>query len=227
MVITLLAISLLAALGLGLTLSSSTARLADHNHEEAVALLNAAESALELTARDLAAIADWNRVLDGTARSTTIDGPGAGTRTLPGGGSLDLTRLTNELTCGRATTCLDAERQTSSIDRPWGADNPRWRPFLHAPLLTLATRRHPTAPYAIVWMGDDSRETDGDPGVDGGGTAREGRFVLRARAEAFGSDGGRRAIEAELTRVCHVIDSGEVCLPGIRVQSWFVATAAP
>ena len=32
--------------------------------------------------------------------------------------------------------------------------------------------------------------------------------------------GGRRAIEAELARVCRQVDGEEVCLPGIRVQSW-------
>ena len=61
LIVTLLAISLFSALGLGLALATSTARMADHNHEAAVWLLNAAESALELASRDLGSIPDWNQ----------------------------------------------------------------------------------------------------------------------------------------------------------------------
>lgn len=227
LIVTLLAISLFTALGLGLTLSSSSARLADHNHEEAVALLNAAESALELASRDLSAIADWNRVLDGSTRSPAVDGVAGGIRTMPAGGSLDLTRLTNQLTCGSDTMCSDAQRATSTAERPWGADNPQWGLFMHTTLTTLNSPRQRQPTYIIVWMGDDAGETDGDPGVDGGGPGGEGRHVLRARAEAFGADGARRAIEAELARFCRIDGAGEVCSPGTRVRSWRVATAVP
>ncbi|MGH9174486.1 MAG: pilus assembly PilX N-terminal domain-containing protein, partial [Vicinamibacterales bacterium] len=165
LIVTLLAIALFSALGLGLALSSSTARLGDHNHEDAVGLLNAAESALELASRDLAAIADWNGVLAGSTRSALVDGLPAGTRITPAGDSLDLTRLTNQLTCGRNTPCSEAQRAANSIDRPWGAGNPRWRLFLHAPLTAVSSPRHRVAPYTIVWLGDDAQETDGDPYV--------------------------------------------------------------
>jgi hypothetical protein len=227
LIVTLLAIGLFSALGLGLALASSTARLADHNHEAAVTLLNAAESALELAARDLAAVSDWTLVLDGSIRSTAVDGLPDGLRTLPGGGSLDLSRLTNQLTCGRDTICSDAQRAGSTVERPWGTGNPRWRLFLHMPLNALQTPRHRQAPYGIVWVGDDARETDGDPAVDGGGPGGEGRYVVRARAEAFGADGARRALEAELVRMCHPVATGEFCLSGTRVASWRVVTPVP
>ena len=46
-----------------------------------------------------------------------------------------------------------------------------------------------------------------------------GHGIVRVHAEAFGLAGSRRAIEAELSRVCPGgEDAG--CLPGIRVQSW-------
>ena len=227
LIVTLLAISLFTALGLGLSLASSAARLADHNHEDAVALLNAAESALELAARDLSAIADWNRVLDGSARSPAVDGVPGGIRTIPAGGSLDLTRLTNQVTCGSDTLCSDAQRASSTAERPWGADNPRWGLFMHTPLTALNNARLRQAVYIIVWIGDDAGETDGDPGVDGGSPGGEGRHVLRARAEAFGADGARRAIEAELVRFCRLEGVVEICMPGTRVRSWRVATAVP
>lgn len=227
LIVTLLAIGLFSALGLGLALASSSARLADHNHEEAVRLLNAAEAALELASRDLGAITDWNLVLDGSARSALVDGTAGGMRFIAAGGSLDLSRLTSQLTCGRDTLCSDAQRATSTSERPWGSGNPRWRLFLHSPLTAVLSPRDREIPYTIVWLGDDARETDGDPGVDGGGPGDEGRYVLRARAEAFGADGARRAIEAELVRVCRPVESGEFCLPGTRVESWRVATPVP
>ena len=77
-----------------------------------------------------------------------------------GGETIDLTSLTNELTCGLRTACTDADRSAQTVDRPWGANNPQWRPFLHAPLPLSTLPRH-LDPYVIVWVGDDGRETDG------------------------------------------------------------------
>ncbi|MGH9201513.1 MAG: hypothetical protein ACRD2A_09770, partial [Vicinamibacterales bacterium] len=125
LVVTLLTISFLSALGLGLVLSTSIARMADNNHEDAVMVLNAAESALEVASRDLARIADWNLVLTGVERSPLVDGS-SGARVLTDGTAIDLTRLTNQLTCGRITSCSDAQRTASTVDRPWGRQNPRW-----------------------------------------------------------------------------------------------------
>jgi hypothetical protein len=226
LVATLLAISFFSALGLGLALSSATARMVDGNHDEAVAMLNAAESALELAAADLAAVPDWNRALDGSVRSTIVDGPPGGIRTVAPGVVVDLTRLTNDLTCGRETACTDARTRISTVERPWGANNPRWQLFLHGVLERLTDPRRRQPPYAVVWLGDDARETDGDPLSDGGGVGGEGRYVIRARSDAFGAHGGRRAIEAELVRICRPGGAGEVCLPRIRVQSWRVVTAS-
>ena len=226
LVVTLLTISFLSALGLGLVLSTSIARMADNNHEDAVMVLNAAESALEVASRDLARIADWNLALSGGARSALVDGP-AGSRVLADGTGIDLTRLTNHLTCGRATSCSDAQRTASTADRPWGRQNPRWTLFLHAPAPQLTNPRHRSPPYIVVWLGDDASERDDDPSRDGGSAAGEGLHVLRARAEAFGSTGARRAIEAEVVRVCYGVSPDEVCLPGTRLRSWRVAAAAP
>jgi hypothetical protein len=226
LVITLLTISLFSALGLGLALSSSAARMADHNHEDATVTLNAAESALNLAVRDLAAITEWSQALDGTIRGSLVDGAPSGLRTLHAGETIDLTALTHELTCGRSTGCTDADRSAQTVDRPWGPNNPQWRAFLHAPLSLSTPRRHHD-PYVIVWLGDDGRETDGNPGIDGGGVEGQGRHVIRARAEAFGPKGARRSIDAELARVCQATEAGEVCRPGIRVQSWRLGSAVP
>jgi hypothetical protein len=229
LVITLLAISLLSALAFGLSLSSSVNRLANSNHRDSVALLNAAEAGLALASKDLAAIDDWSRVLAGSAASTFVDGsPGA--RARPGGLVIDIPTLTNELTCGLPTSCSDAQMRESTAERPWGVNNPRWQPFLHAALDDIAGFPTFSSAYVIVWIGDDGRERDDDALADGAGPEREGRHLVRARAEAFGVGGARRALEAELLRVCPSAESeGEdVCLPGIRVQSWrLVSAAAP
>lgn len=227
LVVTLLAMALVSAIGAGLALSSAAARMADHNHEDAVALLNSAEAALELVARDLDRMADWSLALDGRVRSATVDGASNGTRTLADGTLVDLTLLTNEWTCGSPSPCSELQRLASTAERPWGAANPRWQPFLHAPLPALANPRMTWAPYIAAWVGDDAAETDGDPLTDGGGPARDGRYVIRVRAVAFGLGGARRAIEAELSRDCRTVNGADDCRPGIRLQSWKLASSVP
>ena len=221
----LLSISLFSALGLALALSSSVERLAATNHDEAITLLNAADAGLELALQDLAAIPDWNTVLSGTVRSTWVDGPPSGPRTPSPLVTVDLTRLTNELTCGRPVACTDAQIRITTSERPWGANNPRWWPFVHANLTAIAHPRQRTPSYVVVWVGDDGSEVDGNYSLDGGGPGGEGRYILRVRSEAFGGQGARRAIEAVVARICTVEPGGEVCSPGIRVQSWRVVTA--
>jgi hypothetical protein len=223
----LLAISLFSALGLALSLSSSVERMAAANHEDAVNLLNAADAALELAVHHLAAVPDWDAVLDGRIRSPVADGPPSGARSPSADTVIDLTGLTNDLTCGRTSACTDSDRMAITSDRPWGANNPWWRPFLYGPFAGASTPRQPTPAYVVVWLGDDGGEVDGNPMTDGGGPVREGRYSIRARAAAFGAGRAYRAIEAELARLCTPTGAGETCLPGIRVQSWRVVAAIP
>jgi type II secretory pathway pseudopilin PulG len=223
----LLAMGLFSALGMALAISSSVDRLAAANHEDAVHLLNMADAALELAARDLGTVTDWSEVLDGRVRSPMVDGPPSGVRRLSPDAVIDLTGLTNDITCGKLSGCTDVDRMASTAERPWGANNPWWRPFLHGPLPQAAHPRLPRPVYVIVWLGDDGSEVDGSALVDGGGAAGEGRYIVRARAAAFGEGRASRAIEAELARICAPSASGETCLPGIRVQSWRVVAAVP
>ncbi len=219
LIVVLLTIGLLSAAALGLALSSTMTRLTAANQDESVALANASESALELAARELAMVAEWNDVLLGTLASTLVDGT-PGTRTLAPGVTIDLVRLTHQLTCGRNAACTDAQVRAPVRDRPWGANNPRWRLFVHQTLPHIPMPTGVPPAYVAVWLGDDAAETDGDPLTDGAGPGGEGRYTVRARAESFGPRGGRHALEAELARVC-VEDSGaERCAPGLRVQSW-------
>jgi hypothetical protein len=219
LVIVLLAIGVLSAAAMGLALSSTIVRLTGANLDESVMLANASESALELAARELGKIADWDQVLRGTQASTLVDGD-PGPRTVSPGLVIDLVTLTNQLTCGQPLLCADAQVRLATRERPWGSNNPRWRLFVHQPLPArpLPTPMPPT--YVVVWLGDDAAETDGDPLADGAGPDQPGRYMVRARAEAFGPRGGRHVIEAAFARVCVDAGAGEWCVPGIRVQSW-------
>jgi type II secretory pathway pseudopilin PulG len=224
LVVVLLAMGILGAAALGLTLSSTLSRLTVTNHDEAVGLANASESALELAARELALIGNWDDVLLGTQASTLVDGA-PGLRTVTPGITIDLVSLTNQLTCGQTASCSDAQVRATTRERPWGANNPRWRLFVHQPLSPLPMPAVTAPVYVVVWLGDDAAEVDGDPLADGAGPAQDGRYIVRARAESFGSRGGRHAIEAELARVCVENGAAEACAPGIRVQSWRVVAS--
>jgi hypothetical protein len=215
LILAMLVTSFLAAIGLGLAVVVFANQLAAGNVRGATGLMNAAEAGLEVTAHELSR-ADWSRVLGGAEQATFSDGSPDGVRAIPGGGVVNLSAETNSLNCGTVTECTVAQMNMSSEDRPWGANNPRWRLYAYGALDVLPLMR-PTPCYLAVWVADDVAEVDGEPLVDG---ETEGRGVLRARSVAFGPLGARRAVEAELARVCFGVAGSEICQPGIRVQSW-------
>jgi hypothetical protein len=219
LVTVLLVSSLVFTMALGLSLVVSVNQLVVRNHAESAALAAAARAGVELAAHELAD-ADWNAVLTGLVQAIGSDGAPTGPRVIAAARTLDLSVQTNLLNCASAAGCSDGAMQGVTADRPWGANNPRWRLFLYGPLGSLAPLHSPPAIYLLVWVGDDGREADGAPEADGGSPTEEGRGVLRVHAAAFGRDGGRRAVEAELVRLCRPPEAGPPCLPGIRVQSW-------
>jgi hypothetical protein len=208
----------LSALGMGLILAIFMDRLATGNMSASVAMLYAADAAIELAARDLSQVPDWNAVLNGSTRASFTDGAPAGVRAIPGGGAIDLTASTNNLNCGRPTACTAAQMNANSRERPWGANNPRWRLYAFGPMEQLAQWSRPPACYLVVWIADDGREEDGDPLADAS-EEEPGYEIVRVHAEVFGQAGSRRVIEAELARACRGSEAA-ACLPGIRVQSW-------
>jgi hypothetical protein len=218
LVLALLVTSFLTAIGLGLALIVIMDRLATGNLRGSVAMLYAADAAIELVVRDLSQLADWNAALTGESLSAFADGAPSGVRSVPGGGTVDLTASTNLLNCGTPGGCTSAQMDASSKERPWGSNNARWRLYAYGPLRNIAQFARPADCYLTVWLADDSRERDGDPETDA--LADEpGHGVLRLRAEAHGPAGARRALEAEVIRLCPALPSGP-CEPRIRVQSW-------
>lgn len=217
LILVTLVISFMSAIGLGLALIVFMDGLASGNLRESVAILYAADAALELAVRELSPIEDWNTVLAGEVRSALVDGPPSGVRVITRTELIDLTAIGNELTCGRPSPCTAAQTEASTRDRPWGANNARWQLFAYGPVRNFVQLVRPVSGYLTVWVADDGGEEDGDPLQDGA-DAMAGHGVIRIRVEAYGIQGLRRAIEAELARLC--LDSGQPCAPGIRVQSW-------
>jgi len=220
LLLVLLVASLLSAMALGLATIVSSTQLAVGNFGEGTAMLYAAEAGVELAARELAREPAWDAVLSGTTRSALADGPPLGARAIPSGGTVSLQVETNQLNCGRATACTPGQMAANAPDRPWGANNPVWRPFIYGPVDRLVRPARTMPGYLLVWIADDSREADDRPLADSSSADGRGRGIVRVRAEVFGSGGARRAVEAELARVCREIDGGVVCQPGIRVQAW-------
>ena len=219
LILVVLVTTFLSALGIGVMLAIFMDRLATGNLTGSVAMTYAADAGIELAARDLALAVNWDDVLQGVVRGSFTDGLAGGARGIPGGGAVDLTALTNQLNCGKATACTAAQMNANSRERPWGPNNPRWQLFAYGPMEALADIYRPVPCYMVVWIADDGRERDGNPLADQADEEQPGHGIVRVRAEAYGVAGSRRTIEAELARICPGAP-GEPCLPGIRVQSW-------
>jgi hypothetical protein len=205
---------LLSALGGALALATMAERQMAGSHDRGVEALYAADGAAERAMQDLPGIADWTAVVNGAARSSFVDGAPGGARMLPDGTALDLTTLTNELRCGRATGCTDAQMNAATAERPWGTNNPRWQLFAYGPLDSLLPDGVRSPFYVIVWVADDAAEGDGRPLVDGDpntdGSTNTGRDVVTLLAHAYGVAGSRRMVEVTVARAA----------AGIRILAW-------
>ncbi len=193
----LLAVLLLSALGLALTLAAIGDAMASVNVRTSREMLYAADAGIELALPDLQRVLDWDVVLSGAVTSGFTDGPAAGERRLEDGRTIVLDELVNLANCGRRPACDEALLAAVSEERPWGVDNPTWRPFAWGPFSALAGARTPG--YLVVMVADDPLDGDGDPARDARG-ASAGRGVLLLRAQAFGRGGASRLIEAAVGR---------------------------
>jgi hypothetical protein len=191
-VIALTSLVLLSALGTSLVVVANTEQRAAANYAASRDAMYAADGALQIAARELLMLSDWNAVLATGTLSAFVEGPPGGVRTLGDGTTIDLTQ---------ATALANAEA------RPWGANNPVWRLFAFG---WLGPRT-----YVVAWLADDSAESDGDPALDGGGPANPGAGILALRAEAFGTGGAHKVLEATVRRE---VDAGGG--PVVRVRSW-------
>lgn len=173
-------------------------------------LEHAAEAGLHRALVDLKLLPDWTTVLSGATRSSFVDGAPSGVRSVPGGAFIDIDLEVALASCGRVPPCSDADRSAIVRARPWGLNNPRWRPYAYGRLTTL-TGTVGAPVYLLVLVGDDPGETDGNPDRDDIPPA-PGAGVVRLRATAFGPGGARRTVEATVARAA--------AAPRIRVVSW-------
>jgi hypothetical protein len=215
LVIALLSMLLLTALGMALTMTTSTEGKIATNYRDGVETLYAADAAVERVMQDVLTVPDWNNILNGVATSAFIDGI-PGERTLPNGQKIDLTHATNMLRCGKTTACLDADMNASTEERPWALNNPRWQLYAYGPLHEMMpVETINSGVYVIVWIADDPSESDNNPVRDGDaclGTKVEpiqvcgpngenlGKGVLSMLAQAYGPGGVMREIEVTIAR---------------------------
>lgn len=197
LLVVLLTMLLLSALALALVLAAISEVLASGNARSSRAVFYAADAGIERVLPDLQHAPDWDLVLSGVLTSGFTDGPPGGARAVPGGPAIVLEEVVNLANCGDRAACSEADLAAVTEDRPWGADNPRWRLFAWGPYSAL-TGEEPSA-YLVVLVADDPLDGDGDPARDGRGTS-PGRGVLLLRAQAYGSGGASRAIEATVAR---------------------------
>jgi hypothetical protein len=114
---------------------------------------------------------------------------------------LDLTAATNMLNCSKATACSTAEMNTWTMERPFGANNPRWTLFAYAPLSEIIETGTIASPmYVVVWVADDIAENDANPLADGIVDTNRGRGILMLRAAAYGPQGSLTSIEVTVAR---------------------------
>jgi hypothetical protein len=160
----------------------------------------AAEAAARRALVDLATT-DWDAALNGTV-STFTDGPPSGVRVIEGGVQVSLDEETSELQCGHPGSCTASEIAIPSEDRPWGANNPRWRLFAYGPLAGLFPEDpFPPPGYVMAWVADDPTETDGDPSHDGASADNSGRGLLLVAGRAYGPGLARRTVQLVVERV--------------------------
>ena len=185
-VIALLLTVLLALLGAGLLTLTDTETLIAASYRHAQEASYGAEAALERAVSDLAALPDWTPVIAAPPANlqSSFDDGLASVR-VPEGRIVSLSALT-----------ADRQRDSDRIAGPlvYRADAPQWRLFAHAPIHDLLAAPASSPPlYLVVWVADDGEDGDGDP-------SRDTNWSVVVRAEAFGTGGARRSVEALVTR---------------------------
>jgi len=219
LLVAMMAMLLMTALGAALVLTTSSEAIIAGNFRNSTEGLYAAEAVLERSLDDLQTLPGWNPVLDGSMQSAFVDGAPGGSRTLSDGSAIDLGQAINMANCGKITACSPADLDAVTTDRPWGANNPRWRLYAYGRLSDMMPAGAINSPYYVMVMaGDDASENDDNPLLDGIGPGNPGAGVLVMRAEAFGPRGAHTAIELTVARIdAAELKSGRA---GVRVLSW-------
>ena len=219
LLVAMMAMLLLMALGAALVLTTSSEVIIAGNFRNSREGLYAMEAVLERSLGDVQTMPGWNPVLDGMLQSAFVDGTPGGSRTLPDGSAIDLGQVINMANCRKSTACSTTDLDAVTMDRPWGANNPRWQLYAYGRLSAMMPTGTINSPYYVmVMVGDDPSENDNNPLQDGVGPSNPGAGVLAMRAEAFGPPGAHMAIEVTVARIDAAdLESGRA---GVRILSW-------
>jgi len=211
LIVALLVMVLLSALGLSLTMVTSTEERIAASYRDGGEAFYAADAAFERVVQELTLVPDWNRVLDGSVTSSFVDAQASIGR-WPDPSARTPAEATELLRCGK-TVCTAADLAARTPERPWGANNPRWQLFAWGPVANMgASGTVNSRIYLAAWVADDPSENDGNPLVDGDSSAgaNPGLGMLAVLVHAYGPTGVRRVIEATVARTG----------TGVRVLSW-------
>ena len=202
LLLAIILVVLLSAVAAVAMLAGQSETLLSANFRQGHEGLYVADGALQRAVRDLTDLPDWTPVLSGVATSTVADGPAAGSKPVPGGGTLVL--------CCGAPSLTDDLQARGNRGGDWGADTPEWQIYAWGPAAGwLAADKIHSVFYAVVWVSDDVGDADENPGADSNAT-------VNVIALAIGPRGARRAVRALVQRV--PVTAG---LPGrVRVVSW-------
>lgn len=224
LVIALMTIVLMMALGAALVLITSSETMIAANFRASDQAFYAADAIFERALADLGAVPDWTTVLDGSVRSSCVDGPPSGVRTMTDGTAIDLAQIANMANCQKPTPCTDAEMAAKTSDRPWGENNPRWTYYAYGRLSDSLGAASVSSPfYVLAFVADDPSENDADPTRDGvsvDGLTNHGLGILSVRAEAFGPRRAHKVIEATVGRMSLGGAPEEAEDTGLLVLSW-------
>lgn len=210
LIVAMLLMMLLSALGLSLTMVTTTEERVAHAYSSGSEAFYAVDAALDLAVEELALLPDWSRALDGSAASSFIDRQVL-SRPWPGGFARTASEATAFVTCGR-TACTGTDMDARTRERPWGANNPRWQLFAHGLVQDMSPSGAVNSPeYVAVWVGDDPLENDDNAFVDGDDSRgpNPGRGVLTLLVHAYGVSALRR-VEATVAKATG----------GVRMLSW-------
>jgi hypothetical protein len=201
LLIAIAALFLMSTVTAALVLITSVETAIAANYRNSVEALYAADAIAERAIAELATIPDWDTLLAGLVSSSFIDGPPTGTRRLPGGATVDVTRAVSLANCGKPITCSAADIAGNPTgDRPWGPDNPVWNLFAYGSLdAVLSTIDSPF--YVLVMVAGDPAERAGIPAMNSPADGNAGIEVILVRAEAFGLRDVHKVVELTVGRV--------------------------
>jgi hypothetical protein len=203
----MMALAVLTSLGVALLLTSSSEVIMAGHFRDQRAAFYAAEAIVARAVNDLGAGPEWSALIGGSTRSTFVDGPPSGVRTLQDGSALDLAQVVNMANCQKSSPCAESDLNAVTTQRPWGVNNPRWQLYAYGPMRDMLPPGVSDAPwYVLLLIGDDPL-TAGD--------------VIAMRAEAFGPQGAHSVVELMAERSSADSDYNDgIGPPPVRILSW-------